>query len=473
MYKPISIKNLAFELSHKICFSDFSTMIHYGEKIGIIGQNGSGKSSLLKIIMGQLEPSSGTISNLDSFKIGYVPQTILNYTDSSGGERFNKALSEALSGNPDILILDEPTNHLDQKTRHSLVKMLNGYNGTLLVASHDIYFLTHCIEKLWHIDNEHITVFSGNYQDYMQERGLLLSRQEHQLDILHKEQKKLKVQKEKELKKGSKAAKNQSKDNNTLAFNAKKENGTKAFIHRVNALKQRMEDIHTSMSDNRLPEVLIPHFILKNNKSAVSKPVLHISSGLCGYTEPVVSGISVSISSQDKISVSGNNGSGKTTLLKAIMGDSSVWTKGLWTIPKRQEIGYVDQHYSNLDPQKTVEEIIANQDSILTHAEIRKHLNDYLFRKNEEVFARVENLSGGEKARLSLAQIAANPPKLLILDEITNNVDLQTKEYIASVLSAYPGAFIVISHEKEFLDLLPLTGKYVIKNGCFEQENFS
>lgn len=119
---------------------------------------------------------------------------------------------------------------------------------------------------------------------------------------------------------------------------------------------------------------------------------------------------------------------------------------------KPEDIGYLDQHYGTLNPDKTVLETIADLVPHLPHAEIRRHLNDFLFRKNEEVNALVSTLSGGEKARLSLAQIAAKTPKLLILDEITNNLDLETKEHVTQVLKAYPGAMIIISHEADFLE---------------------
>lgn len=118
---------------------------------------------------------------------------------------------------------------------------------------------------------------------------------------------------------------------------------------------------------------------------------------------------------------------------------------------KREDVGYLDQHYATLNPDKTVLETIEDLVPAWPHSETRRHLNDFLFRKNEEVNALVSTLSGGEKARLSLAQIAAKTLKLLILDEITNNLDLETKEHVVQVLKAYPSAMIVISHDVDFL----------------------
>jgi ATPase subunit of ABC transporter with duplicated ATPase domains len=133
------------------------------------------------------------------------------------------------------------------------------------------------------------------------------------------------------------------------------------------------------------------------------------------------------------------------------MGDESVVKFGEWAAPNPKDIGYLDQHYKNLDREKSAVEIISEVSPSWSHAEVRKHLNDFLFRKNEEANALVKNLSGGEKARLSLAKIAANPPKLLILDEITNNVDLETRDHIVEVLRDYPAAMVIVSHDELFL----------------------
>ena len=134
MHKPIQIKDLALSFSHKECFENFNTQIHYGSKIAIIGRNGSGKSSLLKMINGTLEPSSGTIKIPNDVSLSYVPQQIESYDNLSGGEKLNMALTQALSEDPNLLLIDEPTNHLDKFNRKSLIRMLKNYQGTLIVV---------------------------------------------------------------------------------------------------------------------------------------------------------------------------------------------------------------------------------------------------------------------------------------------------------------------------------------------------
>lgn len=165
------------------------------------------------------------------------------------------------------------------------------------------------------------------------------------------------------------------------------------------------------------------------------------------------------------MALKGANATGKSTFVKGILGDSNIIRSGNWYCPHLQNIGYLDQHYTNLDNQKSVLETIEALAPSWSHEKTRCHLNDFLFRKNAEVFEKVECLSGGEKARLSLAQLAANPPHLLILDEITNNLDLETCMHVTQVLRNYPGAFILISHDAHFLKEVSITISYEIKNG--------
>jgi ATPase subunit of ABC transporter with duplicated ATPase domains len=207
------------------------------------------------------------------------------------------------------------------------------------------------------------------------------------------------------------------------------------------------------LADLRLPEVIVPTFSLKPN-DINSCMLVSITDGFVGYAldKPILSNIHLSLMSTDRLAITGDNGSGKSTLIKGILNDSALFTSGVWLMPERAEIGYLDQQYATLDSTKTVFETIHQLMPNPTHAEIRKHLNDFLFRKNEEVNLPVAKLSGGERVRLSLAQIGAKTPRLLILDEVTNNLDLETRNHVIEVLRLYPGAIIVISHDKDFLD---------------------
>ena len=461
-HKPIHIKDLDLSFSHKTCFENFSCQIHYGSRIAIIGRNGSGKSSLLKMI--------GAMHHEDVI-VGYVPQVIVDHADLSGGQRLNKAVTEALSLDPNVLLLDEPTNHLDSRNRKSLMRMLQNYPGTLIMVSHDKELLRQCTDTLWHIDNGKIHIFSGNYDDYMREIKLKRASIEGELELLSRKSKDMhhKLMQEQQRSSKSKTKGQKSIDQRkwpTVVSNAKAGRAEETSGRKKSAIDKRKSDLAESLSDLRLPEIIIPKFSLESSDAGRGM-VVHISGASVGYSEnqPILSGISLSLESGERLAITGDNGSGKSTLIKAILGDESICKTGDWHVIKRDDIGYLDQHYGTLHPDKTVLETIADLVPAWPHIEVRRHLNDFLFRKNEEVNALVSTLSGGEKARLSLAQIAAKTPKLLILDEITNNLDLETKEHVIQVLKSYPGAMIVISQEADFLEEIGVNSYVKITDG--------
>ena len=179
----------------------------------------------------------------------------------------------------------------------------------------------------------------------------------------------------------------------------------------------------------------------------------------------ILKNISLAVGGKGRIAICGKNASGKSTLLKAILGKDEIFKTGDWYLPRVDHIGYLDQHYSNLQPDLSVIQYILDLRPDWTEIEARRHLGDFLFRKNEEVMQVAANLSGGEKARLSLSMIAAKIPRLLILDEITNNLDLETKEHVIQVLKEYPGGMIVVSHEEDFLKAIDIDHVYTITDG--------
>ncbi|MDR1335094.1 MAG: ATP-binding cassette domain-containing protein [Holosporaceae bacterium] len=174
MHSPVFIEDFSLSFPHKTCFENFSTTILFGERIGIIGRNGAGKSSLLRMI----------IENNPDISTAIVSQIIDDFDSLSGGEKFNKSLSNALSKNPSILLLDEPTNHLDQHNRRSLLRMLQSYCGTLIVVTHDREVLRGCVHILWHIADGKVTIFRGNYDDYLDEMRRRRQSILHEMNLL-------------------------------------------------------------------------------------------------------------------------------------------------------------------------------------------------------------------------------------------------------------------------------------------------
>ena len=470
MHKPIQFESLSLSFPHKTCFADFTGQISYGSRIAIIGCNGSGKSSLLKMLAGLIHPSDGDIYLPKDLCVGYVPQIIESFDSVSGGQRFNKVLTRALALDPSILMLDEPTNHLDRHNRQSLIRMLQAFSGTLIMVTHDVELLQATVDCIWHIENGQIHVFSGCYDDYMREFGQERSAIETELDDLNRQKQKAheNLMKEQARAKSSRVRGEkhiQQRKWPTIVSDSKARNAQETSGRKKSAINHKRQELTERLSALRQPEIIQPRFNLTGVES--NQTLVTIRDGRVGYVDnPVIlQDISLSIKACDRVAIQGNNGSGKSTLIKAVLGDILVIKQGDWITPNSQDIGYLDQHYCTLSPDKTVLETISFLLPGRDYAEIRKHLNDFLFRKNEEVEAKVSTLSGGEKARLSLAQIAAITPKLLILDEMTNNLDLITRDHVIEVLREYPGAMMVISHDLDFLTAIGMTDWYELSDG--------
>lgn len=448
IHKPIQIKDLELSFSHKTCFENFSCLISYGSRIAVIGRNGSGKSALLKMISSLCERDA---------VVGYVPQVIVDHNDLSGGQRLNKAVTKSLSLDPNVLLLDEPTNHLDGRNRKNLMRMLQNYSGTLIIVSHDKELLRRCTDILWHIDNGKIHIFSGNYDDYMREIKLKRASIESESELLSGWKKDIHLKLMQEQRRAAKSkAKGEKKVENgkrlKMLGDLKGMKAEKSHGKKLRNMDETKNELNNKLADLRLPEIILPKFSIEG--TGVGRgTIVQISSASVGYSKsrPILSEIALSLGSGERIAIIGDKGSGKSTLIKAVLGDENVYKTGDWHVIKREDIGYLDQHYGTLNSDKTVLETVADLVPSWPHTEIRRLLSDFLFRKNEEVAALVGTLSGGEKARLSLAQIAVKTPKLLILDEITNNLDLETKDHVLQVLKTYPGAMIIISHDTGFL----------------------
>jgi ATPase subunit of ABC transporter with duplicated ATPase domains len=468
MHRPITLKDISLSFSNKNCFEDFSNSIYPGSRIAIIGRNGSGKSSLLNILRGKLSPSGGDIIIPDGLCIAHVEQTIDEFNDLSGGQRLNKRLSEALAQFPDLLLLDEPTNHLDKDNRKSLLQMLRRYEGTLIVVSHDTELLRNCIDTLWHIDNNRIDEFTGSYDDYMPEIKQKRASIEKELASLKRDKKDTHnaLMKEQKRAKKRKAYGEKKYAGDKLALRGKQAQGQANCNKNNKFINEKKNNLVDQLSELYLPEVIIPKFSLLSS-GIRSSNLLSISGADLGYAENkiILKNVSLAVGGKDRIAISGKNASGKSTLIKAILGKDEIFKTGDWHLPRIEYIGYLDQHYSNLQPDLSVIQHIQELRPDWSEMEARRHLGDFLFRKNEEVTQLSANLSGGEKARLSLGMIAAKTPRLLILDEITNNLDLETKEHVIQVLKAYPGSMIIVSHEEDFLEAIDVDHAYKIVDG--------
>lgn len=471
MHKPINLFNVGLLYKNKVCFENFSARILHGNRIIVMGNNGSGKSSLLNILQSATSPTTGNIIISKDIVFGYVPQIPKEYDSLSGGQKFNKSLSYALSLHPDVLLLDEPTNHLDINNRKSLMKFLNAFKSTLIVVSHDIELLQQNFDTIWHIDNGKINIFHGKYTDYLDQIILKRNIIEKQLNEIDKNKKEIHQSLMREQHRASQSKMKGEKNVKTkrwikIVANENASNARKTAGGNKTKLFDKKHDLIEQLSTLRIPEIIKPKFNLNANNTG-QKTLVLIREGSVGYTENqnIITGINFSLNTKEHVAILGNNASGKTTFIKAIMSDDTVLKSGLWEVPNIKDIGYLDQHYNILDTNKTVLQTLSEIVPDWTYADIRNHLNDFLFRKNDEVNASVNILSCGEKVRLILAKIALQMPKLLILDEITNNIDLETKEHIVEVLKNYDGSMIIVSHDEHFIKTLGVSTIFHIENG--------
>lgn len=330
MHKPIQIKNLSLTFPHKICFENFNTQINYGDRIAIIGRNGCGKTSLLKMLY-DVDRKDNVIKYVDDITIGYVPQIINDFDNLSGSQRLNKALTNALNIKPDILLLDEPTNHLDESNRKSLMRMLQSYSGTLIIVTHDIELLTCCVEIVWHIDDCKINKFLGTYDDYIckvKAKRISITNElvkfDHQKKDMHH---KLMQEQKRAAKSKSKGIRSVDKQKwPTMISNNKAMQAQETSGRKKSNIDQKKRAPIDQLSSLQLPEIILPKFSFNHAFNTNKSTIISISNASVGYTanESVLNKINLSMTAKERIAIKGNNASGKSTLIKAILGEITI-----------------------------------------------------------------------------------------------------------------------------------------------------
>jgi len=432
---------LDLDFNGRALLADVNLHLPSGARIALIGDNGSGKSCLLQILAGTLVPSGGTIIRRNGARIAYVPQHVLDDSSRSGGEQMRHALARALDAVPDVLLLDEPSNHLDRSARRSLIARLRQFHGALLVATHDEALIDALCNELWHIRGGRVSHFGGRYRDYqadLQQRREASDRQLRQLDqargqaheALMREQQRAASSRERGVRKveqrkwgGVRSATKLGRGNTTA--------GSKQL-----QIREQQEDIEARRNDLQRETIIEPAFALP-----------------AGWRrEGVV--VQLRLDVGDRLAITGDNGSGKSTLARALCGDPSIHRDGDWLLPPAAQIALLDQHYRDLPMQVTPLQALSAHMPDWSQTQCRLHLADFLFRGDATAQTHVSALSGGERARLSLALMAAKPPTLLVLDEPTNNLDMTLRMHLLQVLRVFPGTLVVVSHDDAFLQAL-------------------
>ena len=346
----------------------------------------------------------------------------------SGGEKTRLSLACLLLKKPDILFLDEPTNHLDIGTLKWLEQYLKGYNGTLIIVSHDRYFLDKLVNKVFEIENGRLTVYNGNYSEYSVKRS---EKRDAEFRAYQKQKKEL--------------------DRQEDIIRKFKERGTEKLAKRARSREKRldsMEKIERPLFSKDKMKISFRENFRSGNDVLMAEDLKKSFS-----ERTIFDKVSFDIKRGEKICLVGDNGIGKTTLLKIIMGEVS-YDDGYLKIGHNVEFGYYDQGQMLLNEEKTVMDELHDEYSLYTDGEIRSILGRFLF-KNEDVFKTVKLLSGGEKARLSLLKMMLKGSNTLILDEPTNHLDIDAREVFEDAIKEFEGTVIVVSHDRYFLNKVP------------------
>ena len=492
----ITLDNISLRFSEKVILDEINATIHKGDKIGLIGRNGEGKSTFLKVLAGKVTADDGDLKIQNGTRISYLEQqppednsntlfnivahglgdsgkiiskyhdalkdnnisessrlqeqiesqdlwpylhkieTILNrfklsadtsLSTLSGGWKRRVMLAKAIVQEPDILLLDEPTNHMDITAILDLEKMLKDYHGTLILISHDRSFVKGIVNKVFDLDRGNLSIFDCGYQDYLKRKENLLNSEELENARFNKKL----AQEEAWIRQGIKARRTRN-EGRVRALEAMR----KQFFSKRK--QQGNVKIHALEDEKRVSKIV---FEVKNISYSIAELEL-------------VRQFSLLVLKGEKIGIIGGNGSGKSTLIRLLLGELMP-SEGNIRRSKTIQLAYFDQMRESLDPNlKAMDFVSGGKDYIDINGKSKHvigYLRQFLF-TGKQAMAPIKMFSGGEKNRLMLAKILSQPANLLVLDEPTNDLDVETLELLEEMLVDYAGTLILISHDRTFLN---------------------
>lgn len=498
----IGLQNVTFEFGARVIVKNATWHLNPGERIGLIGYNGTGKSTLLKVLVGQYTPAAGTVEKSRDTTIGYLHQDLLSFDTSSsitevameafekvvalqkeqhelekilesredekllnrymdvlheievldgfdirykveevlhglgfsdeqlnkpykqfsGGWRMRVLLAKMILQRPDVLLLDEPTNHLDLPSIEWLERYLLSYKGSVVIVSHDKFFLDRMVNKIVELYQQELHIYAGNYTYYEQEKAIRIEMQkrayENQQDYIRQQERFI----ERFKAKASKAAQAQS---------------AQKLLDKV----ERIED-----TDLERPNMRI-NFSVGKEPGRVLCTLKNVSKSFGDLH--ILSHASAEIDRGDKIALIGANGKGKSTLLRIIAGTEPFEGERNWG-HNVVESFYAQHQLESLDLNNTLLEEMNGSGAGKTELEYRSLLGAFLF-GGDDVDKKIKILSGGEKARVALAKTIVSKANFLILDEPTNHLDIHSVELLVEALNKYEGTLIMVSHDRYFI----------------------
>ncbi|OHQ39755.1 ABC transporter ATP-binding protein [Staphylococcus sp. HMSC069D04] len=491
-------------------FTRVNFEVKIGERIGVVGRNGAGKSTLMKIIAGVEDYDSGHISKIKNLRMGYLTQQMtlnssasvfeemskpfehlkkmellireetnwladhasnyyseeyqqhmeryesltnqfeqldgyqyeskiktvlhgLNFNeddfdkpinDFSGGQKTRLSLAQMLLNEPDLLLLDEPTNHLDLETTKWLEDYLKYFKGAIVIISHDRYFLDKIVTQIYDVALGDVKRYVGNYEQFIEQRDKYYESRMQEYERQQDEIKRLETFVEKNITRAS----------------------TSGMAKSRRKTLEKMERIDKPMLDARSANI---QFGFNRN---TGNDVMNIRNLKIGYDSPITSPINIEVSKGDHIAIIGPNGVGKTTLIKTIAQRQNQ-LEGEITFGANLQIGYYDQKQAEFKSNKTIIDYVWDQYPTMNEKDIRAILGRFLF-VQDDVKKVINDLSGGEKARLQLALLMLQRDNVLILDEPTNHLDIDSKEMLEQALKDFEGTILFVSHDRYFINQL-------------------
>ena len=361
--------------------------------------------------------------------LGFTEEDYGKRIDSlSGGEKTRLSLGVLLLKKPDILLLDEPTNHLDIDTLKWLEGQLRAYNGTVILISHDRYFLDRTVTRIFEVENHQLNIYNCNYTDYITRKK---EREAAALKLYEANQREIEKQEE--------------------MIRRFKQHGTEKLANRAKSREKKLEKMEVLDKPVLSFDKMKLHFrtLFSSGNDVASGKDLSMAFG----ERQLFKNVEFDIKKDERVCLIGPNGIGKTTLLKMLLEQESPDT-GVIRLGQNVSIGYYDQEQQMLDPDKTVLEELHSAYRLYTQKELRNILGSFLFR-GDDVFKQVGSLSGGEKARLSLLKIMMTGANFLVMDEPTNHLDIPSKEVFEDALLEFPGTLLMVSHDRYFLGKIP------------------